>query len=149
MFCHNCGEMIGEEFKFCPNCGAEQIGKGNSEGTVKAGADIKTNVSDGTVPNYNNGQQTYRQYDNAQNAQNTQKAQTAYNAQPAPATDDTGSIGWGVLGALIPLVGLILFLVWNSTKPRNAKVAGIGALVGVGLVILSYIITGAFIASNA
>lgn len=47
-----------------------------------------------------------------------------------PATVDSGSIGWGVLGFCFPLVGLILFLAWNSTKPMSAKKAGIGALVG-------------------
>ena len=31
----------------------------------------------------------------------------------------------------IPIVGLVLFLVWKDTKPRNAKAAGIGALVSV------------------
>ncbi|MCI8367391.1 MAG: hypothetical protein HFJ66_07310 [Eggerthellaceae bacterium] len=35
------------------------------------------------------------------------------------------------MGFLIPLVGLILFLVWKDTKPKTAKAAGIGALVGV------------------
>lgn len=54
--------------------------------------------------------------------------------------DDSGSIGWGVLGCCIPVVGLILFLVWHDTKPKNAKAAGIGALVSVGIVILWYIL---------
>ena len=48
-----------------------------------------------------------------------------------PASDDTGSIGWGLLGCCIPIVGLILFLVWRDTKPKNSKAAGIGALVSV------------------
>lgn len=36
--------------------------------------------------------------------------------------DDSGSIGWGVLGCCIPVVGLILFLVWHDTKPKNASI---------------------------
>jgi len=44
---------------------------------------------------------------------------------------DSGSAGWGVLGFFIPIVGLILFIVWNSSKPKSAKSAGIGALIGV------------------
>ncbi len=57
--------------------------------------------------------------------------QQAY-AQPAAApVVDNGGFGWGFLGFLIPLVGLILFLVWKDTKPKTAKAAGIGALVGV------------------
>jgi thiol:disulfide interchange protein len=54
---------------------------------------------------------------------------------------DNGGIGWGLLGCCIPLVGLILFLVWKNDKPNTAKAAGIGALVGVCLSILSTIIS--------
>ena len=39
------------------------------------------------------------------------------------------NIGFGILGFFIPLVGLILFFVWNDTKPKQAKSAGIGALI--------------------
>ena len=46
---------------------------------------------------------------------------------------DTAHIGWGVLGFLIPLVGLVLYLVWREEKPKTAKVAGFGALLSVGL----------------
>ena len=46
-------------------------------------------------------------------------------------TNDTGSFGWAVLGFFIPIIGLILFLVWNTERPKTAKKAGIGALVGV------------------
>lgn len=41
-----------------------------------------------------------------------------------------GNIGWGVLGFFIPLVGLILFLVWKTDRPADAKCAGVGALIG-------------------
>lgn len=53
--------------------------------------------------------------------------------------EDTGNIGWGVLGCCIPIVGLVLWLVWKDTKPKTAKVAGIGALVSVGIAVLYYI----------
>ena len=38
---------------------------------------------------------------------------------------------WGLLGFFVPIVGLILFIVWNKTKPKEAKAAGIGALARV------------------
>ena len=47
---------------------------------------------------------------------------------PDPA--DSGSIGCGILGFLIPLVGLILYLAWKGPKPASARMAGIGALIG-------------------
>ena len=45
--------------------------------------------------------------------------------------DDTGSIGWGVLGFFIPLVGIILYCVWRNEKPLNAKVSLKGAIISI------------------
>ncbi len=60
-----------------------------------------------------------------------------------PSVVDSGSFGWAVLGCCIPLVGLILFLVWNGQKPKSAKMAGIGALVSVICCVLFYVLMGA------
>lgn len=53
---------------------------------------------------------------------------------------DSGSLGWGILGCCIPIVGLVLFLVWKDQKPHNAKMAGIGALVSVIATVAFYIL---------
>jgi len=61
---------------------------------------------------------------------------------PAPASvqasnpDDKSSFGFAFLSFLIPLLGLILFIVWNSSYPRRAKSCGTGALIGflIGIV---------------
>ena len=45
--------------------------------------------------------------------------------------DDASSAGYGVLGFFFPIVGLILWLVWNNEYPKRAKSAGVGALVSV------------------
>ena len=45
-------------------------------------------------------------------------------------TDDHSSFGFAVLGFFIPLVGLILFLIYEEKKPKRAKSAGKGALIG-------------------
>lgn len=55
-------------------------------------------------------------------------------------SNDNGGFLWGLLGCCIPIVGLILYLVWKDQKPKTAKAAGIGALVGVILVVAFYII---------
>lgn len=64
---------------------------------------------------------------------------------------DNGGFGWGFLGFLIPLVGLILFLVWKDTKPKTAKAAGIGALVsviaGIVLSIAAFVLSMVAVAS--
>ncbi|NLZ28793.1 MAG: zinc ribbon domain-containing protein [Firmicutes bacterium] len=53
---------------------------------------------------------------------------------------DSGGFGWGLLGFCIPLVGLILFLVWKTDRPITAKAAGVGALVGFILQVISWIV---------
>ncbi len=58
----------------------------------------------------------------------------------ASTTNDVGGFGWGLLGFCVPVAGLILYLVWKDERPLNAKAAGIGALVSVGVSILFYII---------
>lgn len=37
---------------------------------------------------------------------------------------------WGLLGFFVPLVGLILFCMWNKTEHKKAVSSGIGALIG-------------------
>ncbi|MGL4849047.1 MAG: zinc-ribbon domain-containing protein [Clostridium sp.] len=54
------------------------------------------------------------------------------------AANDNGGFGWGLLGCCIPIVGLILFLVWKDSKPKTGKAAGIGALVGVIIIVVFY-----------
>ena len=84
-------------------------------------------------------QQTYQQQPNQQGAYDQAAyQQPVYQATPQPYPQsyqetDSGSFGWAVLGFFFPIVGLILFLVWKQSKPKCAKVAGIGAVVGVGI----------------
>lgn len=47
------------------------------------------------------------------------------------AANDASSVGFGILGFLFPVVGLILYLVWKDQFPQRAKSAGKGALTGV------------------
>lgn len=63
-----------------------------------------------------------------------QRSSNPYQSpRPRPPADpnDSGSFGWAILGFLVPLVGLILFLVWIQTRPKSAKMAGLGALFNV------------------
>ena len=109
-FCKNCGAQIADGTTTCPSCGAPQ-----------------DNYNPNPAPNYNNN------YNPNYNNYNP-------NYNPNPPAPDNGGFLWGLLGCCIPLVGLILFLVWKDQKPRTAKAAGIGALVGVGLVVVWYIL---------
>lgn len=62
-----------------------------------------------------------------------------------PASYDAPSIGFGLLGFCIPLVGLILFLVWRGKTPKKAKSIGIGTLVGFILAIIAIVYFNFFI----
>lgn len=53
---------------------------------------------------------------------------------------DSGHVGWGILGFLIPIVGLILYFAWKGPKPKNARMAIIGALIGFLCVVLLEVI---------
>ena len=62
---------------------------------------------------------------------NGPQADTQYN-HPRTMDDDNNAL-WGIIGFCVPIAGLILFIVWNQERPSNAKAAGLGALVNVGL----------------
>lgn len=64
------------------------------------------------------------------------------DSRPQTGVTNTGNAGWGVLGFFIPLAGLILYIVWKDTSPRNASVAGKGALIGFIVSIVAGIIYG-------
>lgn len=49
--------------------------------------------------------------------------------QGSTPTDD-GNVIWLLMGLLLPTAGLALWLLWRDSVPKNAKKAGIGALIG-------------------
>lgn len=56
-------------------------------------------------------------------------------------TDSEGStVGWGILGFFIPIVGFILWLIWKDEHPARAKSAGIGCLVSICLGVVGVIL---------
>ncbi len=54
--------------------------------------------------------------------------------------EDKKSVGWGILGFFIPLLGFILYLVWKNESPLKAKSVGIGALISFCLGIVCSIV---------
>ena len=120
MYCRNCGEPLNDNDRVCPSCGTP-VEQTNDQGSSKQ-----------TYGAPNNGPQTY-EYHADQQTYN-------YNGPAYEGSADSGSIGWGILGCCLPLVGLILFLVWKDSKPLSAKKAGIGALVGFIAGILLYVL---------
>jgi len=60
--------------------------------------------------------------------------------------NDKPSGGFAFLCFLIPLLGLILYLVWKKDTPLKAKSCGKGALIGLIVQVVFYIIYGVVIA---
>ena len=63
------------------------------------------------------------------------------NKSNAIVSEDSSSFGFAILGFFIPIVGLILFLIYEGKKPKRAKSAGKGALIGfITKIVLSIIL---------
>ena len=144
--CPFCGIEVQEGLKFCTNCGASLDGVeliGDQPAPVQPPIEVPAQQVVSEQP-YQPPQEAAQQpYGQAQpGAQQTyqqpyQQPQPAQFAPAQAAPVDSGSIGWGVLGFFFPIVGLILFLVWKTNKPNSAKVAGIGAIIGFALGLIS------------
>ena len=122
--CPFCGYEAAESMKFCPNCGAA-LNVNNNQQDYNADYQQNNYSQQGFNPQYqqyNYGQQYgYNQY--GQNNYGNQ-----YGGFENP--EDVPSTGFNVLSFFFPLIGLILYLVWNDKKPRRAKAAGKAALIG-------------------
>ena len=137
--CPLCGEMkvdweIVFDFKGdlicvlakCPHCGGViktifNFNNGEMPSSFTVSDTGETNRNDlvqgvnYTLPSANRGAKS-------QNVSATQSQQT----------DAEGStVGWGILGFFIPIVGFILWLIWKDEHPARAKSAGIGCLVSI------------------
>lgn len=45
--------------------------------------------------------------------------------------DDDYSILWLLISFIIPIIGIVLWIVWKDEKPESAKMAGYGALASI------------------
>ena len=125
MFCRECGKMIQEGSKFCIGCGTkvEPITMKNNAVREK---EVNTNDKTTTVVDSNTNAINYGNKNNVSNQVNA---------------NDKRSIGLNIVSFLVPLVGLILFLVMKKETPKKAKAIGISALVGY---ILSIVVSVVF-----
>jgi len=58
-------------------------------------------------------------------------AQVQQQSTAKSPVDTEGSFGFALLGFLVPVVGLILYVIWYRDRPGPAKSAGKGAIAGV------------------
>ena len=138
-YCTNCGKELEDNAAFCTECGAAQAAprqEAPQAAPQETPAEPVYSAQPQTPPPASYQQPSYQQPVYQQN-QPPYQQQAPY--QPA-APVDSGSFGWAVLGFFFPIVGLILFLVWKDQKPLSSKKAGIGALVGAILSVVSTIL---------
>lgn len=107
MFCSYCGNELEENSRFCSGCGHKIEQSSTSTQQNANSSQVNNNQSNNPVYNANN--------------------------QPQSVVVDNGSIAWAFLGFFIPLVGLILYCVWKTERPKSSKMAGIGALISVSV----------------
>ncbi len=68
------------------------------------------------------------------------KSQNVSATQPQQTDSEGSTVGWGILGFFIPIVGFILWLIWKDEHPARAKSAGIGCLVSICLGVVGVIL---------
>ncbi|MEG0365835.1 MAG: zinc ribbon domain-containing protein [Coprobacillus sp.] len=112
MYCKKCGKQI-EEVNYCPYCGADQTATQTTQNEQE---------NQGYQPI---NQQPYQQQSYQQQSYQGQ----SYN-------DDESHIGFAVLSFFIPIVGLVLYLVWNKEYPKKAKSCLNGLIAGVVLYVV-------------
>lgn len=66
--------------------------------------------------------------------------QQLHHSSTLSSIQDEGGFLWGLLGFLVPVAGLVIYLIWKDERPNNARSAGIGALVNVGIGIAVFLI---------
>ena len=144
-FCEQCGAALPVEAildQAAPNFGEQQpidVGYSATSASESVGGGWQNGAPQPPQsygqPQQQGGQAYQQPYGQPQ--QPYGQPQQAFAAPVQPAAADSGSIGWGILGAFFPIVGIILFFVWRTSKPKSAKVALIGAAIGFVLGLMS------------
>ncbi len=112
--CKYCGtDVENDTLKYCPCCGAE----------------FKTYHNNTNSDGYKNPPKTYNPY--TREDERRHRDERKYYYETNRGVSDYGGCGWFLLGFLIPLIGLILYLVWKDEKPYTASSVGKGALISV------------------
>lgn len=112
MFCKHCGKELQDGQAICLNCGFEVKSVAKAHYCSNCGGELQ----EGQVYCLNCGfsvETTSTKNDNS--------------------ADDIPVTGFKVLSFLIPLVGLILYIMYGEKKPISAKEYGKWALIGLGV----------------
>lgn len=121
--CNKCGNNLYGNKTKCPFCG-EPIGSNSRTTTSRPNTSTTGNKLNSS--SYQSNTNKYNGYNGSSNNQST-----STGSRSSSRSVDTGSAGWGLLGFCFPIVGIILYLVWQTDQPLNAKAALNGALISI------------------
>lgn len=79
------------------------------------------------------------------NGRNVQNGGLGASSTQVQSAKEGGTVGWGILGFFLPIVGFILWLVWKDEHPARSRSAGIGCLVSVCLGVVGVILYVVFV----
>lgn len=74
------------------------------------------------------------------NGRNVQNGGLGAASTQVQSAKEGGTVGWGILGFFLPIVGFILWLVWKDEHPARSRSAGIGCLVSICLGVVGVIL---------
>ena len=74
------------------------------------------------------------------NGRTVQNGVSGASSTQVQSAKEGGTVGWGILGFFLPIVGFILWLVWKDEHPARSRSAGIGCLVSVCLGVVGVIL---------
>jgi hypothetical protein len=148
MYCKKCGHELSADSAFCSACGepvtieADSIPNDiPSDVTPEDGAPRSAEEVQEIIRGDNEWRSSQRENAGGQDEEyfepRPRPQQDYYDDQRYQNPDDKTSIGFCILSFLIPIVGLILFLVWRKDKPKKAKgciIAGAAGFV-LGLIV--------------
>ena len=135
-FCSKCGKEVAEHVMFCPYCDSV-IAKSTNNSVTKFCRRCGVTLENDAM---------FCSHCGIAIDQNSNDYALSRSA-------DSPNVGFAFLGFLIPLAGLILYLVFKDTHPLKARSSGKGALIGfcagvilsiVGWIIYYIILTNSF-----
>lgn len=134
--CVNCHSSLADTATVCVVCGAVQPVQSNSETVQSVSAPEQSHVD--SEPNTLTTSSAMLPCRGCGEPVDPNWTQCPRCGTPVGRTNLKPGAGWWFLGFFVPIVGLILYLVWNKTEHAKARRVGFGALFGaIALVLIT------------